>query len=329
MSPHVLSLRERFLRQNQPVSYPCLEEAIHQCRHLVPQLSFYEFHFYVFCHLAVQSPVPNFLVLEVGMGGRLDAVNLFDADVSALTSISRDHCEYLGDSPKEILKEKLGISRSGRPLFTALDSSSLREYCQHHALAANIPWKDIFAKDRDYRSRNDLMARTLCQSLTGIFPQPNPLRPLKGRWEKMTYKNNTLLFVGAHNEDGMRKMIEAMLPPIDKILVSFSRRHLSEMETCLRILRALDPSIPLILTWFDHPRGINGADCHNILSHSQLSSIVTFEYNWRNVIAEETDTGQTLLVCGSYYFLGEIQKWLWHQSVGHSPLHPSRTICPQ
>ena len=321
MSPHILSLRERFLRQNQPISYSSLKKVIKQCRHLIPQLSFYEFHFYVFCQWALQPPTPDFLVLEVGMGGRLDAVNLFDADVCAVTSISLDHCEYLGDTPEQILREKLGISRPERPLFTSLDCPALREQCRRHAFAKSIPWQDIFTEEKDYRERNDLMARTLCHSLTGIFPHSHPLQPLKGRWEKMIYRTNTLLFVGAHNEDGIKKMLEAAdRPPIDKILVSFSRRPLSEMKACLETLCRSEPPVPLILTWFDHPRGINSAACHEILSHSQLSSTITFEYNWRNVVSEETDTGQTLLVCGSYYFLGEVQKWLYQQNLGAHPL---------
>ena len=310
MSPHVLSLRERFLFQNRPVSYSRLEEAVHQCRHLIPTLSFYEFHFYVFCHLALKQSTLDFLVLEVGMGGRLDAVNLFDADVCALTSISRDHCEYLGDTPEAILKEKLGISRKNRPLLTSLESPSLRDHCHHHAHKEGVPWRDIFEKKKNYRQRNDLMAQELCQALTGIRPTPQPLNPLKGRWEKMTHLANTLLFVGAHNQDGFKKMAESLPDQdIDKVLVSFSQRTVPEMVACLKHLKT--SNIPIVLTHFDHPRGLSFADWQNLCSHPWLFSVIKIEYNWINVIIEATDSKQTILVCGSYYFLGEVQKFLW------------------
>ena len=315
MSPHILSLRERFLSQNRPISYDKLKETIHECRHLIPQLSFYEFHFYVFCHFVLKQPFPEFLILEVGMGGRLDAVNLFDADVSAITSISRDHCEYLGDTPQAILNEKLGISRRGKPLFTALEPSSLRNYCHQYTHARGIIWQDLFEKEKNYRQRNDLMARILCHALTGTLPASKPLNPLKGRWEKMTYRAKNFLFIGAHNEDGFKKMTEALQPKsIEKILVSFSRRNISEIVACLRILRRQDNKIPIILTHFDHPRGLSFAAWQKLCSHPQLSSVIKIEYNWKNVIIEKTDTGQTTLVCGSYYFLGEVQKFLWHES---------------
>ena len=317
MSPHVLSLRERFLFQNRPLSYRRLKEAIDECAHLIPTLSFYEFHFYVFCHLALREPALEHLILEVGLGGRLDAVNLFDGDVSAIVSISRDHCEYLGNTHEAILGEKLGIARPGRPLLTSLESPELRNHCQRHASSQGIHWRDIFEKGTDYRQHNDLLARHLCHALTGSFPPPRAKQSFKGRWEKMTYRTNNLLFIGAHNEDGFQKMA-AILPsrPLDKILVSFSQRSISEIVACMAHLKTM----PLILTHFDHPRGLSGADWQKLCTHPQLPDTVNIEYNWRSVITEETESGQTILVCGSYYFLGEVQKFLAaHTPTPHSP----------
>jgi dihydrofolate synthase / folylpolyglutamate synthase len=57
----------------------------------------------------------NVLVLEVGLGGRLDAVNLIDADVAVVTTVDLDHMDYLGPTREDIGREKAGIFRSGRP----------------------------------------------------------------------------------------------------------------------------------------------------------------------------------------------------------------------
>ena len=311
MSPHVLSLRERFLFQNRPVTYRRLEETLRECRHLIPTLSFYEFHFYVFCRLALAEPSTEFIVLEVGMGGRLDAVNLFDADVSAITSISRDHCQYLGNTLRDILSEKLGISRPGRPLLTSLESNALQEQCHRHARSTGTPWRNVFERGSDYRRNNDLLARNLCRALTGIFPTPEPMEPLKGRWEKMTYQANTLLFVGAHNRDGFRKMAK-LIPSqkIETVLVSFSQREIPEILTCLKILTTYCCKASVILTRFDHPRKLDHADWQKLCTHPGLPDAIKIEYNWRSVITEKTDKCQTIMVCGSYYFLGEVQKFL-------------------
>ncbi|MFP3366966.1 Mur ligase family protein, partial [Pseudoalteromonas sp. SIMBA_148] len=56
------------------------------------------------------------VVLEVGLGGRLDAVNVVDADVAVVTSIGIDHQEYLGNTRASVATEKAGILRSGRPV---------------------------------------------------------------------------------------------------------------------------------------------------------------------------------------------------------------------
>ena len=59
------------------------------------------------------------IILEVGLGGRLDAVNCYDADCAVITSIDLDHCDYLGDTREAIAIEKAGITRRRRPLVCA------------------------------------------------------------------------------------------------------------------------------------------------------------------------------------------------------------------
>ncbi|NNF16870.1 MAG: bifunctional folylpolyglutamate synthase/dihydrofolate synthase, partial [Gammaproteobacteria bacterium] len=58
-------------------------------------------------------------ILEVGMGGRLDAVNIIDADIAIITSIGIDHCAWLGDTREEIAREKAGIMRIDAPVICA------------------------------------------------------------------------------------------------------------------------------------------------------------------------------------------------------------------
>ncbi len=62
---------------------------------------------------------PDVVVLEVGLGGRLDAVNIVDADVGVLTSVDIDHVDYLGPTREDIGREKAGIFRAGRPAVVA------------------------------------------------------------------------------------------------------------------------------------------------------------------------------------------------------------------
>ena len=61
----------------------------------------------------VESDI-DIAIMEVGLGGRLDAVNIFDPEVSLITSVSIDHQEFLGDSIEKIFKEKVGIFRENK-----------------------------------------------------------------------------------------------------------------------------------------------------------------------------------------------------------------------
>lgn len=113
-SPHLFAYNERIKINQQPVSDEEIVgafEAIEQSRGEVP-LTYFEYG--TLAALVVfASRSLNVVILEVGLGGRLDAVNIIDADVSLITSIGLDHQDWLGDSIEEIAREKAGILRSG------------------------------------------------------------------------------------------------------------------------------------------------------------------------------------------------------------------------
>lgn len=85
-------------------------------------------------------------VLEVGLGGRLDAVNLIDADVAIVTTIDLDHQQFLGDTRAAIAVEKAGIARAGRPVILA-DRDPPPELLAECQRVGAVPWRI----DQDYR----------------------------------------------------------------------------------------------------------------------------------------------------------------------------------
>ena len=78
-------------------------------------LSYFEFGTLA-AFLILQAQELDFAVMEIGLGGRLDAVNLLDADCAVITPVGLDHQDYLGDNREAIGREKAGIIRRGRPL---------------------------------------------------------------------------------------------------------------------------------------------------------------------------------------------------------------------
>ena len=100
-------------------------------------LTFFEFNTLAALHLFQRESL-DAVLLEVGLGGRLDAVNIVDADVALLTSVAIDHCEWLGNTVEEIGREKAGIFRAGRPAVLGSAAMPQSVFAAAHALGAQL-----------------------------------------------------------------------------------------------------------------------------------------------------------------------------------------------
>jgi dihydrofolate synthase/folylpolyglutamate synthase len=119
-SPHLLDYNERVRIAKQQASDAelCASFAqIEQVRGDIP-LTYFEFGTLAAMQCFISHKV-DVAILEVGLGGRLDAVNVFDADCSVVTSVDIDHVDYLGDTREQIAFEKAGIFRQGRVAICA------------------------------------------------------------------------------------------------------------------------------------------------------------------------------------------------------------------
>ncbi len=119
-SPHITHFNERVRINGENASDATWLEALRSVEQVRGDihLSYFE-HVTLAALVIAKTHGPDVLLLEVGLGGRLDAVNVVDADVSVITSIGLDHMDYLGPTRTHIGREKLGIARSGQPLVLA------------------------------------------------------------------------------------------------------------------------------------------------------------------------------------------------------------------
>ncbi|NOT19464.1 MAG: bifunctional tetrahydrofolate synthase/dihydrofolate synthase [Sideroxydans sp.] len=131
-SPHLLDYNERVRIAKQQASDAelCASFAeIERVRDEIP-LTYFEFGTLAAMQCFIAHKV-DVAILEVGLGGRLDAVNVFDADVSVVTSVDIDHVDYLGDTREKIAFEKAGIFRQGRVAICA--DSDVPQALRKHA----------------------------------------------------------------------------------------------------------------------------------------------------------------------------------------------------
>jgi dihydrofolate synthase/folylpolyglutamate synthase len=119
-SPHLVHFEERLRLKGEAIDGALLVphfEAVESARADIP-LTYFELTTLAILRCMVEAK-PDVAILEVGLGGRLDAVNIIDADCSVITSIDLDHMNFLGPDRESIGREKAGILRTGRPAIVS------------------------------------------------------------------------------------------------------------------------------------------------------------------------------------------------------------------
>jgi dihydrofolate synthase/folylpolyglutamate synthase len=149
--PHLVHFEERCRVGGRSVDAAALLphfEAVEQARGDI-SLTYFEFTLLAITSLFAATPL-DLVILEVGLGGRLDAVNAFDGDCAVITSIDVDHVEYLGTDRESIGREKAGIMRAGKPVIVS-DPVPPRSVVDE---AARIG-ADLWLAGRDFRHGGD------------------------------------------------------------------------------------------------------------------------------------------------------------------------------
>lgn len=202
-SPHLIDLRERIRLDGRMVAEELFSKTLAGCREAYDavragasdrRLTYFE----ALTHLAFQifsEQKVDLAVVEVGMGGRLDATNIITPLVSVVTSISLDHTKQLGNTLGEIAGEKAGIAKPGVPLVTG----------RQHPEAAE-------AIERCAKDRGASMVLALGRD---FHMEPGEHRP--GDWRKMTlrttertYRDLCVRMLGAHQLENAALAVVAM-----------------------------------------------------------------------------------------------------------------------
>jgi len=150
-SPHLVRFEERLRLRGDAVDGDELSkhfETVERMRGDVA-LTYFEFTTLAIL-LCIAANKPDVAILEVGLGGRLDAVNIVDADCSVITSIDLDHMEFLGPDRESIGREKAGILRAGRPAIVSDPVPPQSVIEQANAIGA-----DLWLVGRDFNVAGD------------------------------------------------------------------------------------------------------------------------------------------------------------------------------
>ena len=252
-SPHLSVFNERVRINGEMVSDETLIDAFSKVEAARLQcaltLSFFEMTTLAALLIFAEADC-DVWVLEVGLGGRLDVVNIIDPDMAVITNIAIDHVDWLGDNVEDIGREKAGILRDGITLIygdKAMPASVQQAIATHQATCYKA------GQDFDYREVDNDVWQYSNAAVTMQLPRPalsltntanalsavlaSPLNidkkaieqalqtvKLAGRFDYRETHNRHWLFDVAHNEQGVEFLLAQLLP--------LWQQHLAKLNSC-------------------------------------------------------------------------------------------------
>ena len=220
-SPHLVSFRERFRFNFRPADENLLESELERLRELVenwdPHPTFFELTTALAVKIFLDAKV-DVIVLETGLGGRLDATNVVDADVAVIAQVDMDHQQHLGDTIEQIAAEKAGIIKPGRLVLTANQPSSVMGVIHRRAeevgaavQVVDRAWEGPVGLSGAHQRWNAAIAASAAKVL---FDAPD--RAIRDGLEATTWParfhilqsegGNTIVVDGAHNPSASRQL---------------------------------------------------------------------------------------------------------------------------
>ena len=297
-SPHLIQIEERVRVDGKSISSEEFDNALERVKDLGHDLTFFEIT-YLVSLIACRDAGVAIMVLETGLGGRLDATRSADVVGCLVTSISLEHSDILGDTIEKVAKEKAAIWRTGVPmLIRDPGSAKVRNAMREEAISARFynPEKSTFMDEAA-----DL-AEMLCRMIGYSFVR----RPISwpARMQLIKGEQNYLL-EAAHNPSGMARAIPeiaAILPKKWSLLLGTSPQQNMDgfLSPILELIRKYPP-VEIITTEPQNGRYPGVEELLTGVTHIENPSVAIESFE------EETEL---IVVTGSLYLCGNILSFL-------------------
>jgi dihydrofolate synthase/folylpolyglutamate synthase len=344
-SPHLQDYTERIQVDGEPISHAELAgmvELVKPAVSHVPYLTTFEITTAIgFLYFARQNV--NAAVIEVGLGGRLDATNVVTPDVAAITSLSYDHMLVLGDTLAKIAGEKAGIIKPGRPVVSSTQKDEALEVIERISEERSAPLtlvgRDVlFTPGKRSLNGQSMMVRLkdhppleLGIPLLGSHQLENAataFAALKAsrfiisdtqirqgfasvQWRarfEIARQEPPVVFDSAHNQDSFEKLtatLDEYLPDRPVYLIFGA----SEDKYILGMFNAIKHRVgKIILTRADHPRALEPEIIKKIADEAGLESeiVVPVESAFIRALDLSVKDGSIVLSAGSMFVTAEV-----------------------
>ncbi|MYL34225.1 bifunctional folylpolyglutamate synthase/dihydrofolate synthase [Pontibacillus yanchengensis] len=349
-SPYVVTFNERISINGEPLADEEWSKLVEKIKPLAEELENSPLggptEFEIITALAIlyfaEHPM-DFVLMETGLGGRLDSTNVISPILSIITSIGKDHTALLGDTFEEIASEKAGIIKPSVPAITGVEKIDALEVIKKKAISQDAPLDslgeqfqiiaenttqngELFTFKNQFVQWDKLLihmkgrhqmknAALAIQAVTRCLDYVREEKVREGiittswvgRFEQV-FDQPTIILDGAHNEEGIQAMTQTV------------RDHYQDREKHLLFAalhdKPLDKMIPLFtgtfdtvtFTTFEFPRASDAEELYNLSHHHNKSKTD----DWKIFIENRMKTlsnEDVLVISGSLYFISEVRKF--------------------
>ena len=222
-SPHLIKYNERYAIDGEIVNDEVIIKAFEAIEAKREGVSLTYFEFSTLAALIIFSEADvDIAILEVGLGGRLDSVNVVDSDVSVITNIAIDHTEYLGDTRESIGIEKAGIMRTEKPCICGDQDppNSLLAYAKKINTPVTLvkeKYQGEIGLEGAHQKVNAAVAIKVIETLSDPFPVSKEMiktgikqTQIVARFEKINVGNKSVILDVAHNPAAVQTLVETL-----------------------------------------------------------------------------------------------------------------------
>jgi len=319
-SPHLINYNERFAIDGVDVSDASIIAAFEliEAKREGILLTYFEFSTLATLIIFANEAV-DLAILEVGLGGRLDSVNVVDCDVSVITNIAIDHTDYLGDTREAIGKEKAGIMRTSKHCICGDQDPpiSLLTYAKEIDSPLTFikqGYKGEIGLEGIHQKLNAAVAIKAIEKLDDRFPVSSDMI-LKGvkkarivaRFEKIPVGDKTIVLDVAHNPDAVKTLVNTLSESPMETVAIFSALADKNIDDMIGL------ASDTIKHWFLVPisaeRAIQMETLENKFSKSQVTTVCL---NMDNAIEKALAliNIKRIVIFGSFYTIADAAKFL-------------------
>ena len=328
-SPHLMRLNERFFWKGSPLSDAELEVSAYAVEEAAKKskldLTFFEALTAVAFH-AYQQKKPDFLLLETGLGGRLDATNVCSPRLTLITRVGLDHCDWLGDTLEKIATEKAGIIKPHVPVILGCNASVVQAVVSARAREVGAPY--FYAPDLVPESEvpsslalpgafNRENARTAWAALKILAENVHAIPFDSGAWARgfaaavwpgRFQSVGAFLVDGAHNPPAAKALAAALAesygPPARQWALIAGFCGDKDVDTVLKTLATFVAEAYAIRT--SNPRSLSADETARHLQAAKIPARA--EPSLAAALASTQSfraRGGRVLICGSLFLAGE------------------------